>query len=148
MAMWPSRSSNQLSTFFHVDMKAIAQQENKDQVTTSAADVAARSYVSPDVNIFETTHSYTLEAEMPGVTKDNLEVTLEGNCLTLVGRRSDEPLAGAILYQESRPADYRRVFELDPAIDTKRIRAQMHQGVLTLELPKAEAVKPRRISID
>jgi len=148
MGMRPSRSSKQRSTLFHVDMKAIAQKEKTDQVLTSAADVTARPYVSPDVNIFETTNSYTLEAEMPGVTKDQLEITLEGNCLTLVGRRTDEPLSGAVLYQESRPGDFRRVFELDPAIDTKRIRAQMQQGVLTLELPKAEAVKPRRITVD
>jgi len=129
-------------------MKAIAQKENKDQVMAPSVDVAARPYISPDVNIFETTHNYTLEAEMPGVSKENLEVTLEGNCLTLVGRRTDAPLSGTLLYEESRLADYRRVFELDPAIDTTRIRAEMQQGVLTLELPKAEAVKPRRIAVD
>jgi len=122
--------------------------KEKDQPVTKPDGQTAQFYVSPDVNIFETENSYTLEAEMPGVTKDNLEVTLEGNCLTLVGHRTDESPTGTVLLRESRPADFRRIFELDPAIDTQRIRAQMQQGVLTLDLPKAEAVKPRKISVE
>jgi len=108
---------------------------------------AERNYVSPPVNIFETKDSFILEAEMPGVTKDGLEVTLEGNALTLVGRRSDESPRGEPTYRESRPAHFRRVFELDPALDTTRINARMEQGVLTLTLPKAEKVKPRKITV-
>jgi len=99
------------------------------------------------VNIFETENGYVLEAEMPGVNKDGLEVTLEANSLTLLGHRTDETPQGTLLYRESKPADFRRVFELDPAIDPAKIRAQMAQGVLTLELPKAEAVKPRKIAV-
>jgi len=129
-------------------MNAVTRKEEHKQPAAVDTTQTARPYVSPDVNIFETRDNYTLEAEMPGVTKQNLEVTLEGNCLTLVGRRTDEPLSGTPLYQESRPADFRRVFELDPTIDAKRIRAQMNEGVLILELPKAEAVKPRRIAVD
>jgi len=128
-------------------MNQVAKKE-KDQPVAHPAAESAQFYVSPDVNIFETANSYTLEAEMPGVTKEHLEVTLEGNCLTLVGHRTDESPSGTVLLRESRPADFRRVFELDPAIDTQRIRAQMQQGVLTLELPKAEAVKPRKISVE
>jgi len=128
-------------------MNAVTSKEKNRQPATPDGDLT-RPYASPDVNIFETENGYTLEAEMPGVTKENLEVTLEGNCLTLVGRRTDAALSGAVLYRESRPADFRRVFELDPVIDAQQIRAQMHQGVLTLELPKAEAVKPRKIAVD
>jgi len=127
-------------------MKAPAQTEKKNVPTT--ADDASRSYMSPDVNIYETDHGYTLEAEMPGVTRDRLEVTLENNALTLVGHRTEEPPPGIALYRESQPADFRRVFELDPAIDSQKIRAQMHQGLLILELPKTEAVKPRRIAVE
>ena len=50
--------------------------------------------------------------------------------------------------RESRVADFRRVFELDPAIDTSKINAKMDQGVLTLTLPKSEKVKPRKIKVD
>ncbi len=108
---------------------------------------AERPYVSPEVNIYETSDTYSIEAEMPGVTRTGIEVTVEGNMLTLTGHRSDEAPKGTVLYRESRVADFRRVFELDPVIDTDRISAEMHQGVLVLTLPKAERVKPRRIEI-
>lgn len=106
-----------------------------------------RNYVAPDVNIYETEEGYVIEAEMPGVRKEGIEVTLENNTLAFVGRRADEAVAGNVLYRESRGADYRRVFELDPAIDAEKISAEMRQGVLTLHLPKAERVKPRKITI-
>jgi len=121
-------------------MNAVAEKENKVQQ-------AERPFVSPEVNIYETSDGYVLEAEMPGVSKEGLEITLEGNTLAFVGRRNERAVNGNPLYRESRPADYRRVFELDPAIDVDKISAEMRQGVLTLTLPKAERVKPRKIQI-
>jgi HSP20 family protein len=110
---------------------------------------ADRSYISPEVNIFETKEGFILEAEMPGVSKDGLEVTLEGNALTLIGHRKDGSAFAEKqpVYRESKPAHFRRVFELAPSIDAARINAQMEQGVLTLTLPKAEKVKPRKITV-
>ena len=105
-------------------------------------------YVAPEVNIFETKEGYVLEAEMPGVNKDGLEITLENNEITIVGRRQDESASGHPLFRERHAADYRRVFELDPAIDGSKISARMEQGVLTLALPKSEKVKPRKIRVD
>lgn len=105
-------------------------------------------YVSPEVNIFETQDGYVLEAEMPGVNKDGLEITLENNQLTLLGHRNLQAPSGSPLFRESHQADFRRVFELDPAIDTSRISARMEQGILTLALPKSEKVKPRKIKVD
>ena len=107
----------------------------------------ATEFVSPGVNIFETKDGYVLEAEMPGVTKEGLEITLEDNEITIVGHRHVEPLGGQALFRESHNADFRRVFELDPAIDTSKIMAKMDQGVLTLTLPKSEKVKPRKIVV-
>jgi len=105
-------------------------------------------YVAPEVNIYETADGYVLEAEMPGVNKEGLELTLEGTELTLLGRRHREPEPGEPVFRESDQADFRRVFELDPVIDTTRVSARMEQGVLTLTLPKSEKVKPRRISVE
>ena len=105
-------------------------------------------FVAPEVNIFDTKEGYVLEAEMPGVNKAGLELTLEDNELTIVGHRKVEHLAGSPLFRESHNADFRRVFELDPAIDTGRISARMEQGILTLTLPKSEKVKPRKIKVD
>jgi len=103
--------------------------------------------VAPEVNIFETKDGYVLEAEMPGVGKDGLEITLDGNEITLTGRRGAETVTGQSVFRERRLADFRRVFELDPAIDTSKIAARLEQGVLTLTLPKSERVKPRKIVV-
>ncbi|MBI2927950.1 MAG: Hsp20/alpha crystallin family protein [Verrucomicrobia bacterium] len=115
--------------------------------TTTPAVSGARNCALPPVNVTETKEAYTLEAEMPGVNKDGLELRLEGNELTIVGRRSPDAVTAELLYRESTGRDYRRVFELDPAIDTDKITAKMEQGVLTLHLPKAERVKPRKIAV-
>ena len=109
---------------------------------------AREDYVAPEVNIFETNDGYVLEAEMPGVNKDGLEITLEGNEITITGRRAADAAGGEALFRERRTADYRRVFELDPAIDTAKVSAKMDQGILTLTLPKSERVKPRKITVD
>ena len=108
-----------------------------------------REFYIPPVNIAETDDHYIVEADLPGVTKDGLEITVENNELTIVGRRNDfhEIPNSEVLYQETRPGDFRRVFELDPTIDTSKINARMQQGVLTLTLPKAEKVKPRKITV-
>ena len=103
--------------------------------------------LTPRANIFETKDGYVLEAELPGVNKEGLEVTVENNELTLVGRRSPATTPGEAVYRESRDLDYRRVFDLDPAIDTGKITAKLENGLVTLSLPKAESVKPRKITV-
>jgi len=124
--------------------KRPAAQEN---LTQHAQQMNPRRYVSPRVDITETKDGYLLQAEMPGVNKDGLEISLEGTELTLVGRRAAEPQNVELLYRESSNADFRRTFVLDPTIDGARIEAHMENGVLNLHLPKAEQVKPRRITV-
>ncbi len=123
-------------------MKAVLQKE------TMPNNERSRECLSPEANIFETKEGYVVQAEMPGVSKDGLEITLEDNEIAIVGHRSNAPVTGVPLFRESHDADYRRVFELDPAIDTSKISAKMDQGVLTLTLPKSEKVKPRKIAVD
>lgn len=105
-------------------------------------------YLTPLANILETTDGYVLEAEMPGVNKEGLEVTVENGELTIYGRRPAAENRGRHVYRESRATDYRRTFELDPSIDTAKVTARIEQGVLTLHLPKAESVKPRKIAVN
>lgn len=109
---------------------------------------AQQEFIAPEVNIFETKDGYVLEAEMPGVSKEGLEITLEGNEITITGHRELSHVHGEPLFRECQLADFRRVFELDPAIDTGKISAKMTQGVLTLTLPKSEKVKPRKIAVN
>ena len=107
-----------------------------------------REYIRPVVDIYQTREGYVLEAELPGVSKDGVSIQLEGNLLTVEGRRTAPALPESeFFYRESSAADFRRVFELDPAIDAGKISARMEQGILTLTLPKAEAAKPRKIAV-
>jgi HSP20 family protein len=116
-------------------------------IHTATSERAEAQYLVPDVNIYETKDGYELEAEMPGVSKDGLEITLEGTEIAITGHRTNEVVNGEVLFRERNNAGYRRVFDLDPAIDTARISARMNQGVLLLSLPKSEAVKPRKIVV-
>jgi len=123
-------------------MKATVQKETRREANHGT------EFVSPPVNILESNEGYVLEAEMPGVSKEGLEVTLEGNEMTIVGHRRTETPGNQTVFRESQLADFKRVFELDPAIDTAKISARIDQGVLKLTLPKSEKVKPRRITVE
>jgi HSP20 family protein len=104
-------------------------------------------FVSPMATVLENNDGYTLQVEMPGVNKEGLEVSVENNELTIIGRRSLPSVGGTLIHRESRRENFRRAFELDPSIDTAKIAAKIEQGVLTLTLPKAEQVKPRKITV-
>ena len=126
---------------------SVATQENRS-VREQGHRQERQRWIQPQVNVVETRDGYVLEAEMAGVSKDGLEVLLEGNELTIVGRKAPVSKETQLVYRETYDYDYRRSFELDPAIDTNRISAKMDNGVLHLELPKAEKVKPRKIAIE
>ena len=104
-------------------------------------------FITPAAGVLETADGYTLQVEMPGVNKGGLEISIDNNELTLLGRRSLPTVNGTVLHRESRRENFRRQFELDPSIDTNRITAKIDQGVVTLTLPKAEHVKPRKIAV-
>ena len=107
----------------------------------------AEHFVTPVASVSEDGDAYQLKVEMPGVSKEGLEISVENNELSIVGRRTLPPIDGTIIHRESRREDFRRVFELDPSIDTGKIAARIDQGILTLTLPKAEQVKPRKITV-
>jgi HSP20 family protein len=104
-------------------------------------------FVAPPASVTEVADGYTLEVEMPGVNKDGLDISVENNKLTIIGRRSLATVEGTLIHHESRPENFRRTFELDPSIDAGRISAKIDQGLMTLTLPKAEHVKPRKITV-
>ncbi len=105
-------------------------------------------FVMPAASVTEDGERYLLELEMPGVDKEGLDISVENNELTITGRRSLPQIEGTCIHRESRPENFRRVFELDPSIDTSKIGAKIEQGVLMLTLPKAEQVKPRKITVE
>jgi HSP20 family molecular chaperone IbpA len=127
-------------------MNNLVKQENQSPATTSQT--PERYYVAPLVQIEPTQEGYLLRAEMPGVGKDGAEVTVENGELVILGHRQKVQAPGQLVYSERRPFDYRRSYELDASIDTSKISAKVENGVLTVTLPKAESVKPRKITLD
>ena len=128
-------------------MNTLTKNEKRPVTDGQQQQQVQRGFVSPPVNITETKEGYLLEAEMPGVSKEGLEISLEGNELTLVGHRESDPTGVDLVYRETNNRDYRRTFVLDPIIDSGKIEARIDNGVLKLHLPKAEKVKPRKIAV-
>jgi len=119
--------------------------ENRNGVNGDRS--AREQFIAPAATVLENADGYTLEVEMPGVSKENLEMWVENNELTILGRRSMPAIEGMLIHRESRSENFRRSFEIDPSIDAGKISAKIDQGVLTLTLPKAEEVKPRKIAV-
>lgn len=107
-----------------------------------------RPVYAPRVDIIETEDALEILADMPGVTRDSVEVTLEQRVLTIRGRADTSlPEDLAPLYLEYQPGDYERAFTLSDAVDPSGIEARVKDGVLHLRLPKVGPAKPQRIEI-
>ena len=123
--------------------------ENKIE-KRAEAEVARREqhpeYYLPAVDICETGDEFVIKFDMPGVEKDNLEISVEKNMLTVIGHVSMESV-GNIVYQETRIGNYRREFTLPDDVDENNISAEMKDGVLTVKIQKPEKVKPKKIEI-
>lgn len=129
-------------------MNEITQQtQTQNRPARMGAQREGRGFVAPPANISAGQDEYLIEVEMPGVAKDGVEVTVEGNQLTIIGRRKADLPEGQLLYSEDVLGDYRRVFELGVDVDTAKIKAGMDNGVLRLHLPKSEQAKPRKIPV-
>ena len=107
----------------------------------------AEQFISPPASVTEAADGYRLEIEMPGVNKAGLDISVENNELTIIGRRSLPIVEGTLIHHESRPENFRRTFELDPSIDADKVSAKIEQGLMTLTLPRAEHVKPRKVTV-
>ena len=103
----------------------------------------------PRVDIYETKDALYLIADMPGVDEQTVDVELEKNILTITGRVENGRVKDySLVFSEYEVGDYERTFTLSDEIDKDKIKATVRQGVLRLELPKAEKVKPKKIKID
>jgi HSP20 family protein len=104
--------------------------------------------IKPLYEVRETEDAYGVTVFLPGVSKDNLEITAEAGEFRIVGRRSwEQPEGWTALYRESVDAPYELVFNHDNAIDADKVAAELRDGVLRVSLPKAEALKPRKITV-
>ena len=121
---------------------------NKQEVTGEETTRPGRNY-QPDVDIYETRESLWLWADMPSVDGRQLSVNLADGMLTIEGGVGvDDYKDLEPVYTEYNVGNYLRRFTISSDIDVDRIQARVSNGVLELELPKAERVKPRRIEIN
>ena len=123
--------------------------DNKQVTTTSSATETDRQRaVIPAVDVFEDASGITLLADMPGVSKEQLELKVEGEALLIEGVVQPlKPDGLEAMYAELRVPRYRRSFTLSRELDTTRIEASLRDGVLTLRIPKQEHAQPRRIAV-
>lgn len=103
--------------------------------------------VQPECSISEEDGKVRLRVEMPGVTRDGIEVSVEKNELSIVGKDQRKEVEGTYLLRERRRGEFRKRFIIDETIDRERIEASMNEGVLTLTLAVKEAAKPRKVEI-
>ncbi len=105
---------------------------------------------APAVDIYETPDSIVLQAELPGLSKDDIDIQVRDNVLTLKGeRRSEKEVKeGNYLRVERAYGGFQRAFTLPAAVQADKIRAVFKDGVLDVSIPKAEEAKPKQIKIE
>jgi HSP20 family protein len=102
----------------------------------------------PALNIWEDGQNVFVEAEMPGVKIEQIEISVTGDQLTLHGEGPRDEKEGATCHRRERECGaFSRVVRLPAAIDAARVEAELKNGVLTIVLPKSEHAKPRRIEV-
>jgi len=114
----------------------------------SAEHTRCGCYFRPSVDILEGTDELVVLADVPGTTGDDVDVDFKDGTLTIhakVKRRQDEAIE--YLVHEYDVGDYYRTFHVSEAVDAGKISAEYSDGVLALHLPKADAVRPRKISV-
>jgi HSP20 family protein len=104
---------------------------------------------TPRADILEGEKEYRIRLDMPGVTADELDISLEDQVLTLKADRQLELPEGFKAHRRELPSKVtmRRSFDLGRAVESDRITANLEHGVLTITLPKSERNLPRRISV-
>jgi HSP20 family protein len=132
-------------------MTTTTSQSTELQKTGAAATVARDSdtrALVPRVDVYEDERGITLLADLPGVPREQLDIKVDGETLTIEGTLAPATPAGLQpAYVEVRVPRYRRAFTLSRELDSARIEANLKDGVLNLRIPKQEHAQPRRISV-
>jgi HSP20 family molecular chaperone IbpA len=125
---------------------APAEKTNAASSTTPATDLGPT--VAPRYDVTETPEAYGLTVELPGVAKNGLELSVDHEQVRVVGRRAwTKPDGWTALHRETREAAFELVLAHGRAIDAEKVHAELRDGVLRVSLPKAEALKPRKIAV-
>lgn len=119
-----------------------------DSGEAAMSSATAHSYARPPVDIAENESGFTLFADLPGVSKEDLTVRVDGDTLIIEGAlTTPTPEKMDLIYGEAQFSAYRRQFTLSRELDCSKIEANLKNGVLKLTIPKTEEAKPRRIKV-
>jgi HSP20 family molecular chaperone IbpA len=122
--------------------------KKETQSPTKVERTTNRKIYVPKVDIYERGDDTILLADMPGVDQKSVDINLDKNVLTITGSiKADNHDNYRLAYAEYETGDYQRSFTLSNEIDTNKIDATMKNGVLRLVLTKAEAAKPKKITV-
>jgi len=129
-------------------MADITAPQQKDRVEqTGVESTRGGTFFTPRVDIFETEQELTVYADVPGVRPEDLDLRYEQGELLLHARVQPRHPQSNFLLNEYEVGDFYRTFAIHESIDSGKIAAECKNGVLTIHLPKAEAVRPRRITV-
>jgi HSP20 family molecular chaperone IbpA len=129
------------------DKQELQVQQKREIEKSEEATTPMRAFL-PNADIFETEEELTVILEMPGVSREYIEIGVENGLLTVQGKIDFGKYDGLQpVYSEYNIGPFRRSFRISNRIDQEKIRAEMNDGVIKLILPKAEEAKPRRIEV-
>ncbi len=123
--------------------------QRSEQEVSRPEQAGSEVLLRPAVDVYETEEGVIVKADLPGVSKESLNVQVDKEVLTIEGTVSlDVPEKMEARYAEVQSSRYRHSFTLSQDLDTSRIEAELKNGVLTLTIPKREEVKPRKITVN
>ncbi len=137
------------------EFPAFRLQEEVDRLFNGLFDVPSECGVGqiwrrnfPAINLWEEGESLVAEAEVPGMTLNDLEVFVQDNELTIKGTRPEKPVEVLAIHRRERGiGGFARTVQLPLEVDPARVEANLREGVLTVKLPKTAAVMPRKIEV-
>ena len=114
-----------------------------------SSDVLPSRCTVPALDIVEQENEIVVNAELPGLKKEDIKITFENNVLTLSSEQKPAEVSekATVLLKEIRNSDFNRSVKFEYEIDATKISAEMSNGVLTVTLPKAEEAKPKQIEV-
>jgi HSP20 family molecular chaperone IbpA len=131
-----------------MSVEATLNQEHEPAEVSPPEHTHTGPYYRPNVDIYELADQLVVQADIPGADKNAIDIQFEDGALTIHARvPARQQSQGPYLRQEFGVGDFYRTFRVSEQIDASRISAEYAGGVLTLHLPKVEAVKPRKIKV-
>ena len=124
-----------------------ATQSNETQIVKREVTRHPEAFVTPLTDIYEEENGLHVVVDLPGVEKSGLKLAVENDILTIEGHVNASNSDTNYLIREFEPTNYFRQFELSESVNREKINAELKNGVLSIFLPRAEALKPRTIDV-